>query len=407
MALHISDPPHLSPPSASANASLIRQLNRSAVLDLLRQNSPISPSEISRRLNMSMPTVMRILEELQCTGLVYRLEDQEDSGGRPRSLMAFNATGHAVIGLDLGGTKMYGTIADLSGNIQAEVVYPSVPFQPQENLEIVCRMIERLLQAPLAYGQKVLGIGVGAPGVTLAEQGIVTWAPSLGWRNFALRDFLEGRFGLPVQVENDVNLAALGEFGFGAAKGASSLVCLAVGTGIGSGIVIDRKIYRGYHQSAGEVGYLPPSPAALGKRYEHFGALESLASGTGIETRARKYILEHGLKQAAEDITAEKVFSAARAGEEWAQAIVNETVDYLAMVIAAISVVLDPEVIVLGGGVSRSADILVEPILHRLEGVLPAAVQLVVSTLDYRAAVMGAIMLVLDIATQHVALKTT
>jgi len=392
---------------SGGNAALLRRLNRSSVLDLLRQNSPISPTEIATRLNLSLPTIMRILEELAHHGLVVRLDEQQYSGGRPRSLVAFDGTAHAVIGLDLGGTKMYGTVADLCGTIQAELYRPSVPSNPEENLNLTIDLIDELLQIPRREGQKVLGIGVGAPGVTLFEEGIVTWAPSLGWRNLALRDILRERFGLTVVVENDVNLAALGEYGFGVARGASSLVCLAVGTGIGSGIVLERKIYRGFHQSAGEVGYLLPGREALGKRYEHFGALESLASGTGVVQRATELIGLHNLPVDVNTLTAEKVFDWARNGEEWAQAIVDETVDYLALIIAAISVVLDPEVIVLGGGVSRSADILVEPILNRLQGCLPAPVRLVVSDLGYRAAVMGAIMLVLDTSFEHVGLKAS
>lgn len=391
----------------SGNAALIRRLNRSSVLDLLRQESPLSPTEISARLNLSMPTVMRILEELAYHSLVLRLEEQQYSGGRPRSLVSFNGTAHAVIGLDLGGTKMYGTVADLCGTIQAEIYRTSVPSNPEENLNLTVEMIEELLQVPRREGQQVLGIGVGAPGVTLFEDGVVTWAPSLGWRDLPLRQILAQRFGLEVVVENDVNLAALGEYGFGVAKGASSLVCLAVGTGIGSGIVIERKIYRGYHQSAGEVGYLLPSKEALGKRYEHFGALESLASGSGVVQRAAELIRSRNLPVEVDALTAEKIFDWARNGEAWAQTIVDETVDYLALVIAAISVVLDPEVIVLGGGVSRSADILVEPILNRLQGCLPAPVRLVVSNLGYRAAVMGAIMLVLDTSFEHVTLRSS
>lgn len=383
----------------------MRRLNRSSILDLVRQASPISPTEISTRLNLSLPTVMRILEELAHQELVVRLEEQQYSGGRPRSLVAFNGTSHAVIGLDLGGTKMYGTVADLCGTVHAEIYRASIPSSPEENLHLTIEMIEELLQVPRNKGQKVLGIGIGAPGVTLFEEGVVTWAPSLGWRDLPLRDLLAQRFGLQVVVENDVNLAALGEYGFGVAKGASSLVCLAVGTGIGSGIVLERRIYRGYHQSAGEVGYLLPNKDALGKRYDQFGALESLASGSGVVWRAQELIRSLNLPIETQTLTAEMVFDMARQGEAWAQSIVDETVDYLALVIVAISVVLDPEVIVLGGGVSRSADILVEPILSRLQGCLPAPVRLVVSDLGYRAAVMGAIMLVLDTSFEYVTLK--
>lgn len=397
---------HSLSPSINIKPSLARRLNRSRILDLLRQHSPIAPSEISRRTQMSMPTVMRLLDELANEGLVRRLDSHEESGGRPRSLFAFEGSAHAVIGLDLGGTKMYGTIADLNGNIQTEMYFPSSPFHSEENIEIVFRLIEKLLAVPLREGQRLIGIGVGAPGVTLPNEGVVTWAPALGWRDVPLRDLLYNRFGLPVQVENDVNLAALGEYGFGSAKGASSLVCIAVGTGVGSGIVLDRKIYHGFHQSAGEVGYLPPDRSALGKRYEQFGALESLASGTGVQECAIKMIAERGLPYNPKEITAEKVFDAARRGESWAQEVIAEMVDYLALAVASVSIILDPEVIILGGGVAKSADMLIEPILRRLEGVVPVPVRLEATILGYRAAVMGAIMLVLDTITDYVALKT-
>lgn len=388
----------------SASASLMRKLNRSAILDLVREHSPIARSEISRLLNISMPTVMRIIDGLLDEDLVRYSGNNEASGGRPRSLLEFNCQGYAVIGVDLGGTKMYGTVADLSGKILNEIYLPSKQGDSDENLKRVCDLIERLIEQPLPQGQQVRGIGVGAPGVTLFEEGIVTWAPSLGWRNLPLKKILNERFGLLTLVDNDVNLAALGEYGFGSAKGASSLVCIAVGTGIGSGIVIDRKIFRGFHQSAGEIGYLPPGISYLGKRYNHYGALEGIASGTGIEARARKVFEQ---KQPPDDnhLSAEKVFEAARQGEVWAQKLVAETIDYLSLAIAAMTAVLDPEVIVLGGGVARSADILIQPIIKNIEGVVPFMPRIVQSTLSERAAVLGAIMLVLDATTEYIALK--
>jgi len=391
---------------ANAPANIVRRMNRSAMLDLVREDSPIAPSVIARRLKISMPTVMRIIDELLAEDLVRYSGDIQASGGRPRSLLEFNRWGYAVIGLDLGGTKMYGTVADLGGNIQNEIYMPSEPDDPEENLERVCRLIRELLERPRPPDQQVRGIGVGAPGVTIFEQGMVTWAPSLGWRDLPLRSILQERFHLPVVVENDVNLAALGEYGFGAAQGASSLVCLAVGTGIGSGIIIDRRIHRGFHQSAGEIGYLPPGIGFLGKEYAHYGALESIASGSGITARAKKLVAGRDVAwDSSNGLSGEKIFFAARNGEAWAKRLVEETVDYLALAIAAITVILDPEVIVLGGGVARSADILIEPILARLQGVTPALPKIIQSTLGYQAAVMGAIMLVLDATTEHVAIK--
>lgn len=388
-----------------ATASLVRRLNRTAVLDLVREHSPISRSEISRQLNLSAPTVMRVVNMLHDEDLVRWSGSSLSTGGRPGSLLEFNADGYSVLGVDLGGAKMFGTVADLGGNIQTEIYRHWESREPEAMLEQVCDLIADLLSYPRPPGQRMRGIGVGAPGVTLFETGVVTWAPSLGWRDLPLRDILGERFGLPVVVENDVNLTALGEYGFGAARGAFSAACIAVGTGIGAGIVIDRKIYRGFHHSAGEVGYLPPGVSYLGKCYEGFGALESIASGSGVERRARQLLKELGMPMPEQGYPADAVFEAARQGEAWAARVVDEMVDYLAFAVAVVSAVLDPEVIVLGGGMAHSADLLIEPILAKLEGVIPAQPKLKPASLGFRAAVLGTIMLVLDTTTDYVSVK--
>jgi glucokinase-like ROK family protein len=385
-----------------ATAGLMRRINRSAVLDILRAHSPMARAEIARKLNMSLPTVMRIIDQLVAEDLVHPLGENEASGGRPRALLEFNGKCYAVIGIDLGGTKMFGTVADLAGQLQNEMYMPW--GEKPGDLNHLYDLIDKLLKVPRPTGQQIRGIGIGAPGVTLSEEGIVTWAPSLEWRDLPLKKILEERYGMPVMVENDVNLAALGEYGFGAGRGKSSLVCIALGTGIGCGIVVDRSIYRGFHQSAGEIGYLLPGIEYLNKHYSGFGALENLASGNGIVLRARR-ILEREGKVILPNLSSEDVFSAVRAGEKWAQEVIDETVDYLSIAVGTIAMLLDPELIVLGGGVSKSADILIGPILKRLDGIVPAMPRLVQSQLGYRACVMGAIMKVLDATTNYAAVS--
>ena len=386
----------------TATASLMRSINRSAVLDLIRERSPISRSEIARTLAMSLPTVMRIVADLEAEDLVRPHGRSEPTLGRPRPLLEFNGQAYAVVGVDLGGTKMFGTIADLAGTVYDEVYIQHDEPGPSDSLERLCQLIQQLLDIPRPAGQRIRGIGIGAPGVTLSEEGIVTWAPSLGWRDLPLKALLSERFGLPVFVENDVNLAALGELGFGAGRGVQNLVCIAVGTGIGAGIIIDGTLYHGQHQAAGEVGYLLPGLEYLGRRYEGFGALESLASGNGVAERARRLLGHKGFPLPANGLTSEDVFAAARRGEPWAQQVVDETVDYLSLAVAEISALLDPELVILGGGMARSADLLLQPMQRRLEGTVPFLPRLVASELGLRAAVMGAIMLVLKGTTGHV-----
>jgi glucokinase-like ROK family protein len=384
----------------TVTATLMRSINRAQILDFLRQNSPIARSAIARRLNMSLPTVMRIVDELMEEDLVRLQGTSESTGGRPRALLEFNGDAYAVVGVDLGGTQMFGTVANLTGHVQHEIRVARAD-DPEESLEQLCKLIQHLLDAPRPSGQRIRGIGIGAPSVVVGPEGIVTWAPSLGWRDLPLRQILSERFEQPVFVENDVNLAALGELGFGAGHGAQNLVCITVGTGIGAGIIIDGALYRGYNQAAGEIGYLVPGTEFLGQHYDQFGALESLASGTGIAGRGRQLLAEDDDTVPPTDLSADDVFAAARRDEPWARQAVNEMVDYLSLAIASICTLLDPEIIVLGGGVAGSSDLLIEPILRRLDGVVLYAPRLVASPLGRRAAVMGAIMLVLSATTEH------
>ena len=390
----------------SVTASLMRSINRSAILQLIQENSPIARSQIARQLDMSLPTVMRIVDNLIEEDLVRSCDGHgQSTGGRPPSLVEFNGKAYSVVGVDLGGTKMFGTVADLSGTIQHELyIAHRKDDTPSDHVERLCEMIETLLDAPRPPGQRIQGMGIGVPGVTLIPEGIVTWAPSLGWRDLPLQEILNDRFDVPVFVENDVNLAALGELGFGAGRGVQNLVTIAVGTGIGAGIIIGGILYRGHNQAAGEVCYMLPGTEFLGRHYDEFGALECLASATGVVKRARQLMMQEGMS-IPEGLSAEDVFAAARSGEPWAQQVVSETVDYLGLAIANISATLDPEVIVLGGGVAHSADLLIEPILQRIEGVVPFVPRLVASPLERRAVVMGAIMLVLNLTTEYFAVK--
>ena len=309
----------------------------------------------------------------------------------PAGHAAFDPAAAAVISVDLGGTKIYATLNDLAGTTLAEASaasHPSPGEDESSSLDRLIDLIDRLATYPRPEGQALLGIGVGAPGVTLSAEGIVTLAPGLGWKDLPLGPILTERFNVPAFIENDVNLAALGEYGFGTARGAASLVCVAVGTGIGGGIVLNGKLHRGHRASAAEIGYLLPGTGALGIRYDAFGALEQLASGPGIAARARQLV--------GHPLSTEDVFHAARRGLIWAEQIVRETVDYLTLAVANIAAILDPEVIVLSGGVMAAADQLADPIRRRLEGLIPSVPTIVVSTLGPRATALGATLLVAE-----------
>ena len=375
-------------------ATEMRGINRSAVLEVIRRKGPISRTQITESLQISLPTVVRVVDELVAEDLVKLTGDKEWSGGRKRPLLKFNSDGHVIIGVDMNETRLYGAVTDLAGNILTETTLPH-QAQGVQLYDLLVKIIDQLLNFARKTGKNIRGIGVGAPGITYYEEGVVHWAPGLEWRDFPLKEKLTNGFQLPVVLDNDVNLAALGELWFGVGQGCSNMVLVMIGSGIGAGIIIGGGVYRGSHLTAGEIGFILPDRSGLGVRREGYGALEAIASGASIAARARRELAGHLPADQLAALTAEDVFNAHRRKEDWAGLIVNETIDYLAQMLASLAVCFDPDCIVLSGGIAKSADLLINPILERIDGVIPISPTLVVSNLGHRAAVMGTIVEIL------------
>jgi glucokinase-like ROK family protein len=383
----------------------VREINRSSILELIRRDSPISRAQISDELGVSLTSVIRIVDELMAEGLVVEEEKKEWSGGRKRTRVRFNGSQHLILGIDLGGTKIYGAVANFNGDILHETRIDCHETKGDQSLELLCQTIDHLLSFALDTKLPIKGIGVGVPGIVVPESGAVKIAPALDWKDFPLKQQLVERYSLPIAIENDVNLAALGELWFGSGVDESDLVLLTIGTGIGAGIIINGAIYNGARNMAGEVGYFLPDRSCLGQSYPGFGALEQFVSGTGIANRARAMLRESRSPLELESLTAQSVFEAARRAEGWATAVMEETIDYLAQLIAAITTIFDPEMILLGGGVYKSSDLLIEPIRERLMGALLVVPEVRPSKLGDRAAVMGAIVQLLRITSNYYLLQ--
>jgi predicted NBD/HSP70 family sugar kinase len=225
----------------------------------------------------------------------------------------------------------------------------------------------------------------------------VAMAPNLpGWSRHGLVEAVRAQLGTNVTFENDVNLAALAEREHGHGRNADSFVFIAVGTGVGMGVVIDGRLHRGAHGAAGEIGYLPigvgdPHDPANRRR----GAFEEAASAAGVVRIAR----ELGMSAS---ITSERIFTAARRGDDAAQRTVEIEAKRLAMAIATITPMLDPELVILGGGVGRNGDLLLEPIEMELRRLIPFRPRVVVSALGQDAVLQGALATALEVARERV-----
>src|SRR5512142_496669 len=287
----------------------MRGINRSAILEIIRRESPIARTTIARQLGISLPTVMRIVDQLVEEGFVRPHGETEWSGGRRRALLEFNSHGNVVLGVDMGGTKLYGALSEISGRIIAEADLDRKGAEGERCYQLLTKLIDDLLDCPELRGRRVRGIGVGAPGITHHREGIVKWAYALNWKDFPLKTRLNKRYKLPITVDNDVNLAALGELWFGVGQDAQNMVLIVIGAGIGAGIIVDGALYRGSSEASGEIGHMIPGREFLGKSYVDFGVLESVASVTGM---VKKIPRSAG---AGNNPSIEVVFEAARQGQ--------------------------------------------------------------------------------------------
>lgn len=369
----------------------MRNINRSAIVEYLRLVKTSSRTEIAGHLQLSLPSVARIIEQLIASGLVRATGQKEPSRGRGRELLELNTSENLIIGIDMGGSHICGALIDLGGRVLHEYGDLVLWGSAEKNYRHLVGFLQTIIEQSKRVHGRLLGIAIGVPAILDSRTGMIKVAPALDWKDFALLHRLEQVFDLPVYLENDVNLAALGEHWFGAGQGARDLVMIAIGTGIGAGIILDNNLYRGFSEAAGEIGYILPDIDSLDRKYPGFGALESVASGKGISEQAIKKwnVLHRTTKTPGMEAT--DVFEAARKGHEWARQVVSETIDYLSLALANVIACLDPELIILGGGIAGSASMLIEPIRKRLSGVIPRVPRIEESKLNSRASLLGAV----------------
>jgi len=306
-----------------------------------------------------------------------------------------------AVGIDLGGTYIKAALVDGSGNIEHQERCPTGVEGGVDGVATrVAGLVHALASARGIDLTDVAGVGIGVPGVTTSE-GTVVLAPNLNWRQVPFKRVLAERLGTRVELDNDANVAALGEARIGAGGGCDSLVLLTLGTGIGGGIILGGRALHGSSFAAGEVGHicvLPDGPrCACGLR----GCLEALASGPAM-VRLVQDRLSAGTPSVLVDgdgLTPEAICSAAASGDGLGQAAVDHVAEYLGIAIANIIALLSPEVIALGGGISAAGDVLLKPILsaaesRSLEGMFEHT-RILAATLGNNAGSIGAALLVL------------
>lgn len=268
-----------------------------------------------------------------------------------------------VVGVDLGGTKIYTALVDLDGNMIKE---KTVETLVAEGEQAVANRIMDTIQYVIEDIDKDLikAIGIGSPGPLDVKKGIIVENSNLPFKNFEIVKVIQERFELPTYLDNDANVATLGEFMFGAGKGSENMVYITVSTGVGGGAVLNGKLYRGSTGNALEVGHMTVSTEGPRCGCGNVGCAESFASGTAIGKRAKEAVTTNvatALKK-YDNVTAKEVFIEASNGDRVAQEILNTALTYLGITVGNVITNFDPEKVVLGGGVINGGDIVIETV---------------------------------------------
>ena len=382
---------------ALGTPSFLRSMNERTVLELIRRRGPLSRAQVSRDSGLSKPTVSLALSSLLAASLVHEVGRSTGGRGPSAVLYEINPSAGWVVGIDVGRRWLRAAIADIAGTIVARRDERAKVRSAQTLIGQIGRVAHSLAGDAGIRWKQVSHATIGSPGVFDPVRGLVQMAPNLpGWGRHGIVEAVRDELGTNVSFENDVNLAALGERARGHGRDVTDFVFLWIGTGVALGIVLGGVLYRGARGAAGEIGYLPigtGDPHDPGNRRR--GAFEESAAAAGIVRIAR----DLGVRG---PLTAERVFAAARRGDGTARRAVEEEARRVALGLAAIVPVLDPEVVILGGGVGRSGDLLLAPIERELHALSPFRPRVLVSALGDDAVLHGAIATALEAGRREV-----
>ena len=322
----------------------VKTINKHAILDLIRFTAGgISRVAIARRMALSRAAVTTIVNDLLASQIIREAERISARNGRPPIVLEINPTFGHVVGLDFGATHLSLFIADLSARILDEnEIELNITRGPETCLAEADRLLhERLTKVNLSL-QNILAIGVGVPGPIVTEAGMVLSPPLMpGWDQYPIRDDLEKRWGCPVSLNNDAELGALGEWAAGAGRGEGNLAYIKVGTGIGAGLLLDGKIYRGVTGSAGEIGHLTIDENGPVCTCGNHGCLEAIAGGRAIALQAQEAVrkgkrTQMTAIQPVESISVREVAAAAHRGDLLAQQILAKAGAHIGIAIAGL-----------------------------------------------------------------------
>lgn len=335
----------------AGSKQLIREINQAIVLNAIRTHGAISRTDIAAISKLSLPTISGITAALLDSGLIYERESGVSTGGRRPVLLALNNQAGYVVGVKVTEDTVTGAITDLDASVVARHSMPLAGRTPGDAVATIAAVVQELCAA--TGGKTLLGVGVGIAGVIDRQRALVHYATYFGWRNEPIAHLLEQRLHVPVVIDNDVNALTAAEQWFGAGRGVKDFLVISIGRGVGLGMVLEGRLYRGTTGGAGEFGHItvvPDGPqCACGKR----GCLEALISDPAVTQRVSAVL--------GRQVTISDAVAIAHHGDATAQAIFAAAGRTLGMAVANLVNIFNPALLIIGGEGTRAGSLIIEP----------------------------------------------
>ena len=404
------------PKNHTADQESVRKVNTSLVLNALRLHAPISRAELANITRLNRSTISNIVNVLLEDGLVLEMDAMESKIGRPGIALALRPEGGAVIGVEIGVGFISVILTDFVANILWREWIEFLPSKPQ--IEVISDT-EILIDQAISFAEekhlRVLGIGLGVPGLVNVQKGELLFAPNLGWRDVPFRLMWNQRFHLPLFVENEANLGALGEYYFGVGRDVDNFIYLSSGVGLGGGVIIDGKLFKGGRGFAGEIGHIQRDPqgelCGCGRR----GCWETQVGPRAVLQRVKYSMQSDPANSAAkyangdlDNLTFNQVVDCALQGDQLCRSALEEVGNNLGTGIADLANIFNPQMVVIGGAFSYGREIILPVLENTISAeTLPAVkeeLSIIFSEHGADACVLGAIAVVLDDILREIAL---
>jgi len=385
-----------------------KQSKEIAILNTIREYGPISRTKIAKVFKLSPATITKYINGLIQAGIVKEDGWESSTGGRMPVLLRIAPEATYAIGVDLGGANLRVVVVNLESDIVAKITKKTNANKGRD--KVFRRMIDAIHEAiehSKIEKEKIKGIGIGISGLIDHQRGVSLYCPNIeGWENVPVKRLVEEEFAVDTSVEDSSRAMALAEHWSGVARGIDNFIFVNVGVGIGCAIFIHGKLYRGTGGIAGEFGHITIDGAGPRCNCGNYGCLETLASGPAISRRARRAIgegvvslIEKLAEGKLEDVTPEIVVEAIKRGDKLAFNIMEKTGEYLGIGIADMINIFNPELVVIGAGVSQAGDILLEPLKRTVKAralqLSSSMANIKVSQLGDNAGALGAAIMVL------------